>query len=143
MESINSIPQAIVATIKDNGKTITVNQGEIIHIILPVALSSDQTWSYNNNKQRLLTPIDEPKLKIIHDEKNNKLSKQENIEWMFLAKKMGTVNLIFTYKHLSQRNENPEKSFHISINILKNQDKIAPYVQWEGGEESFGKYQYY
>ncbi|QQE10098.1 protease inhibitor I42 family protein [Planctomycetota bacterium] len=132
-----------VVSEEDNGSLVYIKTGESLHVKLKADPTTGYLWTLAQDREAILIPIGRPQFAPDENEQGEAVGDKGTRTWIFLARKTGLVNLKFIYHRPYEKDEEPAKTYRVTVNVLKGETENYPYVQWEGGEEEFGSGQYY
>ncbi len=106
----------VTVTEKDNNKTVELNKGDFLAVVLEFSPGTGYSWQIAENDVNLLDPQGEPAISGGTEQKSMPGS-GEQATFLFRALKNGTAVMAFHHKRIWEKEKEPLKVFSITVKI--------------------------
>jgi inhibitor of cysteine peptidase len=105
----------VTVTAENNGKEVTVNQGEVVEVRLEANPSTGYEWEIIQNDAEILTPLGDPKFELPAPTEPPIVGAPTMQIFQFSAAKAGKANLKLEYRRPWDKESKPLDSFAVTV----------------------------
>jgi len=102
-------------TTKQNGSSVSLQQGDLLEVTLPSALGTGFSWRVRNGAENVLETAEKPT--VTPDGEKDKTGKTEYQIFQFKTKAAGTGKLELEYVRPWEKDTPPTKTFLLTVHV--------------------------
>ncbi len=111
-----AMANTVTVTEKDNNKTVELNKGNLLAVVLEFSPGTGYSWQIAENDPKLLDPQGEPAISGGSEQKSMPGS-SEQATFLFKALKSGTTVIVLHHKRIWEKGKEPLKVFSVTVKI--------------------------
>lgn len=115
-QACGAMATTVTVTEKDNNKTVELNKGDFLAVVLEFSPGTGYSWQIAKNDANLLDPQGEPAIAGGAEQKSMPGS-SEQATFLFKALKNGTTVIALHHKRIWEKEKEPLKVFSITVKV--------------------------